>query len=424
MNYEPLNDRMIRRFLLGDLTPAEQEDIEIRLLADAELQTAVEVAEFDLIDDYIRGDLSEVEVAGFERRFLISAERRNKVRTARAFLNSQAPPQTTAEPVEVSGERRGEVVKIAPNRKRREKSFGWRWSIPIAVGIILLIALGVLVRRAFFHSPVDQAVESLRKAYARERPVESRLSGFDHAPWTQRRGGEQQTNGYTLRDQAARTLLAEVNDHPDAKSRHALGSLYLLEGKIDEAVKQFEEALKTAPDNARIHNDLGAALMELGKTQSGGTGASEPGAERASAESLVTFGRANEHFARALKIDGNLNEALFNQALCLQRLGLIDQAIAAWRQYQQIDPNSEWANEARGRLADLEEQKKKTTRNRARLRQSFLAAYLDGDDERAWRLFGLSYEQTGNVITDQLLDEYLSLLAKGIEMRRGGISRC
>lgn len=410
MNYDLNNEDTMRRFLLGELSPAEEEEIEIRLLGDAELRTALEVAEFDLIDDYARGNLLESQTNSLRHRFLSSSEFRGKVETARVWINQSNAIQTK------DGFDLADKVRDREDgfwRKQRNRLFGWRWAIPVAVGIALLAAAVWVARPALFPSPVDQATATLKKAYSKQRPIESRVSGFDHAPWVQLRGDERKSAEFTMRDQAARLLLGEVNDHPGARSRQALGNLYLLEGKTDEAIKQLEEALKADLNNARIHNDLGAALMELGKTQSNRAITDKDEAKRAQGESLILFGRANEHFSLAFKTDRTLIESLFNQALCLQQLGLIDQAKAQWRQYLQIDPNSEWANEARRKLAELEEQKNKTSRNREQLYQSFLAVYQSGNVEEIWRLFGLSQEQMGNLITNRLLDEYLSLLAKG-----------
>ena len=376
MIYEPNNEQTIRKFLLGDLSSAEQEEIEIRLLGDVELRTAVEIAEFDLIDDFVRGNLVKDEIARFERHFLVSAERRGKLETARVFLNPPKTVETGPETREAPRESTGRGVKInrGPNRKRGEKIFDWRWAIPLGAGIALVITLGVFVQQSLLESPVDQAVETLKKAYARERPVESRLSGFDHAPWAQRRGDERQSAGYTLRDQAARILLGQVNDRPDARSRHALGNLYLLEQKTDEAIKQLEEALKADPHNAQIHSDLGAALMESAKTQKEKEARSEARREPVTTGSLGAFGRANEQFAQALQINPGLPEAQFNQALCLQYLGLVNQAAEAWRKYLQLDAASGWASEAQRKLTELEQQKKKVTRDNDQIIRDYLAA--------------------------------------------------
>ena len=416
MNHELNKEETIRRFLLGELSAAEQEEIEIRLLADAELQTSVEIAEFDLIDDYVRGDLTEGEVGDFRRHFLNSSERRSRLETARAWVKS---PEVSAME-NGSNSAPGKVVDVGQRAAaaRRNPHFGWRRAVPVAAGIILVIGIGVAVRRLFFQAPVDQAVAALKKAYRQERPIESRLSGFDHAQWVQRRGVEQSSADRTLRDQAARILLGEVNDHPNAESRRALGALYLLEQKTDEAIEQLEEALKANSNNARIHNDLGAALMEMAKLQKEKTARKEQTAEQKApepgpGESLAAFARANEHFAQALRLDARLSEALFNQALCLQYLGLINQATEAWQRYLQVDATSKWADEARRKLKELQERKNKTTRNNDQLWRDFLAAYEANDEARVWEAFGMSRERMGNAITERLLDEYLQLSSQG-----------
>ncbi len=420
MNHELNNEKMIRSFLLGRLSAAEEDEFEIGLLGSADFQTAVEVAEFDLIDDYVRGVLAADEVSSFQSYFLNSSDRHAKLKAARVWPSMNV----TRKVKDDSSNKLGgdlayeqERAEHKPKLLRRFFPFDWRWAVPLTAGIVLLVVGSGVIQRTFFQSPVEQAVAILKKVYKQERPIESRLSGFNHSPWVQRRGDEKQSIDSTLRDEAALILLGEVNNRPTPQSRQALGNLNLLGGKTDEAIKQLETALKNDPDNARIHNDLGVALMELGKSQSVKGGAEKNEAEQVRDESLILFGRANEHFSLALKLDNTLNEALFNQSLCLQQLGLIDQAKARWNQYLQIDRNSEWANEARRKLAELEEQKNRTGRNREQLYQSFLAAYQEGNEERAWQVFGLSHEQRGNLIADRLLDEYLVLLAEGNEVR-------
>lgn len=414
MNHELNNEKTIRSFLLGRLSATEEDEFEIGLLGNAEFQTALEVAEFDLIDDYVRGELTDDEVKSFQSYFLTSSDRCAKLETARVWMGMNIPQEVKNDFGNKIGDGLATEQNFIEHKQKPAKRvfrFDWRWAVPLTAGIIMLLGLSGVIRRALFRSPVEQAVAILKKAYSQERPIESRLSGFDHSPWVQRRGDERQSVDSTLRDEAALILLGEVNNRPTPQSRQALGNLNLLGGKTDEAIKQLEAALKNDSDNARIHNDLGVALMELGKAQSVKIGADKNEAERVRGESLILFGRANEHFSLALKADSTLNEALFNQALCLQQLGLIDQAKARWNQYLQIEPNGEWANEARRKLAGLEEQKNRTSLNREQLYQSFLAAYQVGNEERIWQIIGLSQEQPSNLITDRLLDEYLVLLA-------------
>ena len=78
-------DERLVRFLLGNLTEEEQAQVEDRALADTGYLAAVEAAEADLIDAYVRGELSPRDRHSFELRFLTSPQRRNKVAFARAL---------------------------------------------------------------------------------------------------------------------------------------------------------------------------------------------------------------------------------------------------------------------------------------------------------------------------------------------------
>ncbi len=407
MNHETYNEETIRSFLLGRLSTAKEEEIEIRLLGDPELQAAAEAAEYDLIDDYVRGDLAGYESVLFERNFLISSERREKLRAAYIFKNSTEAAEKEPIPNEAPGHVASIYKKLV--RKPDMRSFDWRWAIPLLALVLVAIGLAPMARRLFFTSHVDQAVAALKRAYAQERPIESRLSGFNHAPWVVRRGDEEPSANFTLRDEAARTLLREVNNRPSARAQQALGNMYILEQNTGEAIKQLGMALKADPDNALIHNDLGAALMELAKSQKEKEARSETKIEQGEAGSLLTFGRANEHFAQALQKNPALAEAQFNQAVCLQHIGLVNQAMEAWRKYLALDSTSGWANEARRKLAELEEQKKKMARNREQITQEFLAAAQSGDEKTLWQAFNSARENTGNFITHRLLDEFLTL---------------
>ena len=85
MPSEEAEQKVLVKYLLGDLPETEQVEVEDRAFADAEYLTALEAAEADLIDAWMRGELSSSEQRAFERRFLTSPGRRSKVEFARAF---------------------------------------------------------------------------------------------------------------------------------------------------------------------------------------------------------------------------------------------------------------------------------------------------------------------------------------------------
>jgi hypothetical protein len=86
MRSERDDEKLMVQYLLGNLSEEEQVRIEDRAFADAEYLGALEAAEADLIDAYVRGELSPSERLEFERRFLTSSHRRSKVEFARDLV--------------------------------------------------------------------------------------------------------------------------------------------------------------------------------------------------------------------------------------------------------------------------------------------------------------------------------------------------
>jgi tetratricopeptide (TPR) repeat protein len=168
-------------------------------------------------------------------------------------------------------------------------------------------------------------------------------------------------------------------------------------------VRQFEEALGAAPDDARLRSDLGAALLEQAKVNrlKGDLG-----------RSGVELGRSLEALTQALTLDPALSEALFNRALCKQQMGLESEAAADWKEYLAKDSRSEWAAEARQNLAQIEERKKRALLDQNSLFENFLSAYDSRDGDRAWETFRRARARTGNRIAERLIDGFLESAAR------------
>jgi hypothetical protein len=96
MATEPNSERLIARYLLGELPEEQQVEIEDRVFQDKDYLATITAVENDLIDEYVRHELSEAERRRFQDRFLVSAERRKRVEFARA-LASVAPEAAVAE---------------------------------------------------------------------------------------------------------------------------------------------------------------------------------------------------------------------------------------------------------------------------------------------------------------------------------------
>src|SRR5690242_7737938 len=76
---------LIRRYLLGELAEQEQGKLEERLFSDDDLFKLLQVAEDELMEDYLEGSLSSQERKFFETHFLAAPERRQKLRFATAL---------------------------------------------------------------------------------------------------------------------------------------------------------------------------------------------------------------------------------------------------------------------------------------------------------------------------------------------------
>ena len=86
------NEKAIRRYLLGELTEAEQIQLEQQYFSDADIFEQFLVIEDQLIDDYIRGQLGRRDCDRFEKHFLASAKRRERVELARSLIKTVSRP--------------------------------------------------------------------------------------------------------------------------------------------------------------------------------------------------------------------------------------------------------------------------------------------------------------------------------------------
>jgi hypothetical protein len=82
MKQADLNEDLLARYLLGELTEEEQVRVEERAFSDPETLAQVLAVENDLVDEYVRGELPDEARRRFELKFLNSVERRRKIEFA------------------------------------------------------------------------------------------------------------------------------------------------------------------------------------------------------------------------------------------------------------------------------------------------------------------------------------------------------
>ena len=206
------------------------------------------------------------------------------------------------------------------------------WEIASYAALALAIGLAVW-RPGQKESDVERGLAALKQVYQEARPIESRLANFDHVPFEVTRGADDTKKGadYRALDEAEVLLRRAARLQADAQARQALGQLYLVKQEREKAADQFKEALKQNAGNARLHNDLAAALLEQAKRQS-------PQAEAGCRSELLA--ESLENLNQALKLEPGLLEALFNRALVYEYLSQPQEASADWRRYLELDPSS------------------------------------------------------------------------------------
>lgn len=355
MEHETREKETIRAYLLGSMPEGEMRTVEERMMTDNEFSDLALMVESMLVDDYIEDALEARDRERFEKLFLSTPQGREQVRFTLALKEYASR----------AGE--AEALILPPISRWRTFFSGPQWKL--AAAAIILIALSFAAWRVIFHqSEIDKGMAALNHAYRDQRLVSSRITGLDYAPHSNTRGDEQEKIDQLSLRRAEIILLDEASENPGPQAHNALGRYYLARRDFDKAISQFTESLKSGPNNAQAHSDLGAALLERGKLakQNGET-------ERA----RVDFARSLEHLNRAIEIDAGVEEAIFNRALAFQEMELSSQAEEEWKRYLEKDSRSKWADEARQFLKQLEENKNKSSNDREPIPDEFLIAVGD-----------------------------------------------
>ncbi len=171
MRTERVDEDFLLKYLLGTLPEEQQVQVEDRALSDAVYREALEAAEADLIDSYVRGELSPSDRRAFEQRFLASPQRRNKVEFARALARVSA---------EFSG-----AQALRPNRV-----FSWHillsrigtWNPALQLAgamAVLLCVTGVsvlIVQNAGMRSRLSTLEAQRRESENREKALRQQLA--------------------------------------------------------------------------------------------------------------------------------------------------------------------------------------------------------------------------------------------------------
>ena len=193
------------------------------------------------------------------------------------------------------------------------------------MGIAAVLLFGVSLRFVM-DRPAEpkSASEVIQLLLAQQRPFESRLDNEPHLPIVRTRGADEPAVAYGLLAGEMTRLSADT---------HQMGRFYLLQKDFSTAIQYLEIAAREVGATAGVFNDLGVAYLESGDS--------------------MRVEKASLQFQRALRLDPAFAPAVFNLAVFYERENEPAEAAAQWKSYVELDPRSDWTNEAQARLQGL-----------------------------------------------------------------------
>ena len=214
------NEKLIARYLLGELPEEQQVEIEDRAFADKEYLASITAVENDLIDEYVRHELSEADRRKFEGRFLASAERRKRVEFAKALSRVPIAEKT-----------------VVPEWSWRESLYAFISGLnPAARFAFAAAMLILLVGGAWLLTTTLRLRSQLTQLQAENQSRQNQRQALEQQIETERRRNEELNARLNQekqqREQSDESLrqLSETADQTNLPPRPVIASLTLLPG--------------------------------------------------------------------------------------------------------------------------------------------------------------------------------------------------
>ena len=233
-----------------------------------------------------------------------------------------------------------QTLRKASTSKREESASSfWKslfyWPRPAFAAVVLAVLIGAVWVGVDTLRP-PSAEQLLAQAYTERRTIDVRIAGAKYAPLRVERSGtgsDFDKPGPLLKAEAL--ISEELRQHPnDPEWLEARARAELLDGSYDDAINILQRALESKPNSPELLTDLGAAYYLRAK----------------STDRPIDYGNAIESLGKALAKNPDDPIALFNRALAGEKIYLYSQAVDDWEHYLRIDPQGDWADEARRRL--------------------------------------------------------------------------
>lgn len=257
--------------------------------------------------------------------------------------------------------------EAAPEPSRRSGIYLTRRKLLIMFAVLVVGALVTTVILLNCDTAAEKGTKALVKAYSKRRLIESRLSGGFGAGIYNPALDLTDIDSDQLEE--AKGYILQTADSPndvDGKLTH--GRHLLASGKSSKAMRLLRPVTESNPTNPEAHNDLGASLLERQRVE-----------------------EALEEFNLALKHDPDMREALFNRALCYARLQLRDAARDELTRLRNIESDQGWKQEISRRLEDtaISLEPQKPTKE---IIAEFQGAMSSGDIDKARNLADIYFD--------------------------------
>jgi CHAT domain-containing protein len=207
------------------------------------------------------------------------------------------------------------------------------------LSVAAILILGALWMTVF--EPSRAVNRLLSDAYSEQRTIAVRMADARYAQVEAFRGPElSRLRRPTSLLEAEVTIAKALSRKPDDPFwLDAQGRADLMDENYSSALSALERAHRFSPEDQNIAVDLSTAYFLRGEVL----------------KRSEDYGQAEELLGQVLAKNPRNGLALFNRAINSERLLLYEQAVSDWHRYLEIDPNSPWSEEARKRLASLEE---------------------------------------------------------------------
>jgi len=165
---------LIRKYLLGSLKGEEREQLEERVLSDADFRDKVLLVEENLIEDYAEGVLEETERRGFRQMFYTNPQRRIEVRVVEGLKQHAAAHWWTRVFGAVQDTWKSRRATLASADASPLASLSGFRKVAIAVAVVIVVAITFFVVQRFLRS--GQAPPSLTQEQQRRDLIERELA--------------------------------------------------------------------------------------------------------------------------------------------------------------------------------------------------------------------------------------------------------